>query len=661
MRRREEIAAPTSNVVVMTLRRIPLDLLVALLAAAVALLALPAPPASAAPVTSVHYVPTTLQDGSTEHIRVEVRRDDRFDAQGQGVLGSMSPYNLTPTGTGVGNGRSAEGIAQAQIDVLGTRGSTGCWDYGGFDEMQAGVDAVRFLAGDIPDRDGAVLEWSNGRVGLTGVSYDGTTATMVASAPRAMWEDERGSSIDADGTTPLKAIVPVAGISRWYGYAYAFGLRMTDDGSSASPTDEDILTPLAFDLGFGLTVHADEPQAAAQRGCGTVEHTQEAYTRNPDYDAFWLERDYTVTAGDWTTNTLIVHGWNDYNVKQYEATVLYEALAPFADDPTTDADDHEGRFDLRLWMTQSGHANGNGEGYAALRDSFFAAHLLEGPAAAAAAAVLEGFPHVRSLGETTTGEAQVTFSETWPLDGTATHSLFLNRTYEQDLGCAPVCIPGPGTGEVGELSYSNRWQGALAGRSGSYGATSGWLDTGLTGEEIATSDPWSNDGQKLDVVGGQGYYSLAFSTTPLTRDVQIAGSAVLEGYYNFIAASGAGLTPVLVDIGPDDAYQVIQRGFLNTDYRDGLESNAGVAQGWVRADVTFFPEDYTVPEGHRIGVILTSSNSVWTVPGTPAGFVSVGLAPGVGGMETETGTVLHLPLVDVAPDERVFVDWPDAA
>ena len=120
------------------------------------------------------------------------------------------------------------------------------------------------------------------------------------------------------------------------------------------------------------------------------------------------------------------------------------------------------------------------------------------------------------------------------------------------------------------------------------------------------------------------------------------------------------LTPVLVDISPDDDYKVIQRGFLNTDYRDGLEKSAGPASGWVRADVTFFPEDYTVPEGHRIGVLVTSSNAVWTVPGNPAGFVSVGLGPNPGGLPTETGTMLHLPMVGVAPGERVFADWPSA-
>ena len=503
----------------------------------------PALPSAAAPVTEVRYVPTTLADGTTEQMRVEIRRDTTFDEQGQGFIMTMSPYNLTPTGTGVG-APTIPGIAMVQADVLGTRGSTGCWDYGGVDEQQAGVDVVRFLAGDIADENGDFLTYSNGRVGMTGVSYDGTTANMVAGAAPEMW----GDSYDpVSGETPLKAIVPIAAIAHWYGYAYAFGMRMTDDGESTSPTDEDILTPLAFDLGFGLTVHQDQlarEDTDGVRGCGTVEHTLDAYSRNPDYTDFWQSRDYTTNAATWSTNTLIVHGWNDYNVKQYEAMYLYDALAPYADDPSTP--ESEG-FDLRVWMTQARHANGNGDvvtedgetmSYAQVRDTFWRANLLTQGSGdqMSAAASLGTVPPVRSLGETRSGAADVITGETIDDIVTSTQSFFLNRTYEQDLpdNGIPVDVPGPGTGEVGELSYSNAPSGPLDGRSGSYGPTSGWVDTGLTGEELATRDPWSNDGQKLDVIGGQGYYSLNFATNPLTRSARIFGSARLEGYFNYL-------------------------------------------------------------------------------------------------------------------------------
>src|SRR5687768_5886096 len=126
----------------MSLRMPRVALVAALL---LSLLVVPAVPSDAAVVTTVHYVPTKLPDGTQELIRVEVQRNTD-QGERQGVHATMSPYNLTPTGTGVGSS-GLPGVASAQIDVLGTRGSTGCWDYGGFNETKAGVDAVRFLAG----------------------------------------------------------------------------------------------------------------------------------------------------------------------------------------------------------------------------------------------------------------------------------------------------------------------------------------------------------------------------------------------------------------------------------------------------------------------------------------------------------------------------------
>ena len=72
---------------------------------------------------------------------------------------------------------------------------------------------------------------------MIGGSYDGTTANMVAA---------RGA--DAPG---LAAIVPELAISRWYGYAYADGVRYL--GNSERPTDEGFDTPLAFDFGIART------------------------------------------------------------------------------------------------------------------------------------------------------------------------------------------------------------------------------------------------------------------------------------------------------------------------------------------------------------------------------------------------------------------------
>lgn len=588
--------------------------------------------ALAAPVTTVHYVPT-VQDAL---IRVEVTRQAEFDSAGQGVLLTYSPYNTLgdPTGTGTVSGDSPYlrmGIARAYADVLGTRGSTGCWDYGGADEQQSGVDVVRFLAGEIPDKDGAFIEWSNGNVGMTGTSYDGTTATMVA----------------ATGVPALKAIEPIAAISHWYGYAYYDGVRYFLN--SEAPTDEGFDTPLLFDHGFGDTVHADNPDTITARAaeCGAIEHEMQAYSRNPDYTDFWKERDYTLAPEKWTAATLIRHGWNDYNVKQDEAIRLFDTLEPFADNPATP--EAEGPQVL-LRMTQATHSAATTPDHAKLITAFWRAHLLGDTDAKA---FLDQQPRVLSMGTNPGGQPKITTGDTWPLAETETQTFFLNRTYEQDV--PGVTVPGPGTGEVGELSYENRWNGPLpGGRGGSYGPTSSWVDTGLATEEISRNDPWSNDGKPGQGPGGQGYYSLAFQTPPLTEAAQIAGSAVLEGKFNVPPVPGASLTPILVAIDPSGKYTTIQRGFLNLDYRNGRGSKAPTPSGWINATVTFLPEDYTVPQGHRIGLILQSSNAVWAVPGNPAGFVSVGL-----GGENDPGTRLHLPLVN--PSDRIHEGFGNRA
>ena len=174
------------------------------------------------------------------------------------------------------------------------------------------MDLVNFLSAQ---------PWSNGKVAMIGGSYDGTTATMVAA---------RGDDVPG-----LAAIVPIAAISRWYGYAYGDGVRYFLN--SERPTDEGIDTPLAFDFGLARTPPTDptdplfaEKLASRANPCEAADHTVKGYDRTPDYDAFWLERDYRKDAANIQAAALVAHGWQDYNVKQEEGVDLYRALTEHA-------------------------------------------------------------------------------------------------------------------------------------------------------------------------------------------------------------------------------------------------------------------------------------------------------------------------------------------
>jgi len=524
------------------------------------------------------------------HIRVEISRDKQFDAAKQPVILTYSPYSsLSEPKTaadGVASRYNPRGYARAVADVLGTRGSSGCWDYGGKNEQQSGADVVRYLS---------KLPWSNGRVGMTGVSYEGTTANMVAALGDKV-------SAGSNGGRGLAGIIPVASISHWYGYAFYGGVRYA--GNSKVPTDEGIDTPLGFDAGFAKTLPADPSSpgwaeaAAARAGeCSAGEHTLQGYSKNPDYGPFWQERDYRKDAAKFRVPVLVVHGWQDYNVKQDEGTSLYDALP--VDNPKTAR--VEGVPFKKIWLTQSSHADGSGPGYQELVDAFWA-RTLKGVHNG-----VERLPVANSLGRNAAGATAFVPSASWPPAGTSPVSLGL---------AAGALVVGRSAPETSE-SY---------------------VDTGAVTEEASLRQAKSGSG------GGW----LLHQSEPLKRDVRLAGSALLDAVVTTTTQSQQ-LDPLLVEITPAGATTLVERGFLNLDYRAGL-AKSDPKTGVLTARVTFLPQDYTFRAGNRIGLILQSSNTVWALPGS-AGRVTYALGRSAA---SPTGTRLTLPLVGVRDPRSVL-------
>lgn len=570
---------------------------------------------AAEPVYEVHYVDSV--DGAV--IRIEIMRDASIESQG--VLLTYSPYNTlsepAPADDSLATEFNPQGVARAVADVIGTRGSTGCWDYGGPTEQQSGVDVVNYLAG---------LSWSNGRVGMIGGSYDGTTANMVAAAAPAA----------------LKLVVAEAAISHWYGYAYRQGVRYLLN--SEQPSDEGFDTPLLFDVGFSDTVALDpsgeyflDTVLARAAECGAIEHSQQGYSRSPDVGEFWQQRDYAANATQWRAAVLLSHGWNDFNVKADEAIRLWRALR--LDDPTTAEID--GVADMRLFLTQSRHSGaGSFPEFAALRSDMVLAYLADNPAARAR---LDAQP----LRVTSLGNGVERRDPAFPFVGTRSLDLFVNRFYVQDLDCVPVCVPGPGTGEIGTLEPVNRFEGDEGiNTPGAWSTQASWLDVPVTAEDISRRDPL-NDGSGLAgqdaLPGGQGYVTLAFASAPLEQAIEINGSAVLDGWFQTMLPVGtATVMPLLYDIAPDGTTRSLQRGFVNLDYAQGLDA-ARPPAGWVNARIEFLPSHVLVPAGHRIGLIVQSNNALWALPGNPQGLMSIGFGPIAD--VTEVGSTLHIPFV----------------
>jgi X-Pro dipeptidyl-peptidase len=516
------------------------------------LLMAPGTAGAAAEITEKLQIDTV--DGAK--VSVEVRRP----AEGRvPIVLTYSPYNVLnfpgETSDAYGDRYVPRGYARAVADVIGTRNSSGCWDYGGRKEQQSGVDLVNALARQ---------PWSNGKVAMIGGSYDGTTATMVAA---------RGA--DAPG---LAAIVPIAAISRWYGYAYSHGVRYA--GNSQKPTDEGADTPLGFDFGFGRTPPTDPGSIGAAadriRPCDADEHTARGYDTTPDYDAFWLERDYRKDAAKVRVPALVVHGWQDYNVKQEEGVDLFAALPG------------RGEAFKRLYLFQGAHGLPKDPGFATLLDAFFE-RTLKG----ADTGVEREAPVITQGRDHDGPDASLRSEAAWPPPTTGEIGLALGRA-----GTAGT-LGGPGRGSAA------------------------YTDAGGTEETAA---------KHLDAEAQW----LAYRSEPLTADARIAGAPVLDLTVRVDRDHGQ-LVPTLYDLAPDGAAVPITRGFLNLAYRDGLGSGkpAPVGQA-LSAQVTFKPQDWTVRRGHRIALLLESSNTAWAVPDDPGLHVDV-LGDGASG--------LRLPLV----------------
>jgi predicted acyl esterase len=117
-----------------------------------------------------------------------------------------------------------------------------------------------------------------------------------------------------------------------------------------------------------------------------------------------------------------------------------------------------------------------------------------------------------------------------------------------------------------------------------------------------------------------------FKGPALRRDRRMTGSARLDLTLTLDRDHGH-LTPILVDVAPDGTTKTVSRGFLNLLYRSGLTRAQAVPENEAfLARVTFKPQDQIFRAGHRIGVLVQASNTIWAVPDDPGATYTMDLS-----------------------------------
>ncbi|HUR25284.1 MAG TPA: CocE/NonD family hydrolase [Candidatus Thermoplasmatota archaeon] len=240
----------------------------------------------------VDYVlPEPLPEGGAPVILVFTPYQDAdagLDAGEGDPVVPDAPYNENLVATYV-----PYGYAVAFADVRGNHNAGGCVDQTGPEQWRDGYDYVEWLG---------TQGWSNGKVGMFGISYDGETqfTTAMMAPPH------------------LATIVPMSSVSNQYEWNFYQGVPYE-------------LQPL---LGMGAYFQGSAVPSTTPRNAALYAEKLECQDEmmmagvdfSGDMTPFWKERDYRPMAKQIQASVLHVHGLADWNVRPIHIDPLFNDI-----------------------------------------------------------------------------------------------------------------------------------------------------------------------------------------------------------------------------------------------------------------------------------------------------------------------------------------------
>ncbi|TDD91597.1 Xaa-Pro dipeptidyl-peptidase [Saccharopolyspora karakumensis] len=436
----------------------------------------------------------------------------------------------------------ARGYAVVYAESLGTGESTGCPTTGAENETIGAKSVVDWLNRRAPGHDagGAPVQahWSTGKVGMMGVSYNGTLPNAVAST----------------GVEGLEAIVPIGAISNWYDYYRTDGAVVAPGGYQGE--DADVLAEY---------VHTRADREPCRPVIDGLTAEQDRITG--DYSRFWNERNYLDDVDEVHAAVLSVHGLNDWNVKTRQAAQWYRAL-------------REHDVPHKIWWHQSGHTDPiklREQEWLRTLNRWFTRYLHDVPNG------VEGEPRATVQRE----DGSWTEEPEWPAPDAA----------------ETVLRPSAGGPQRGGLSAANPAAEVVEGLTD---------DAGLLAEELAAAPSSPN--------------RLAYFTEPLAEQARVSGEVRADLALTFDRPA-ANVTALLVDLAPDGSVSVVTRGWTDPQNREALDRTTPIEPGQNYAiTVTMQPDDYVFAPGHRLGVVVLSSDRDFTLRPKPGAGLRLDLA-----------------------------------
>lgn len=488
--------------------------------------------------------PITNHDVDVElYVPKKKGHDKRGDDRSQLARTEEDTNRLTAlSGSQIGPGRYENyflprGFAIVYAESLGSGESTGCPTSGAPNETKGAKAVVDWLNGRAPahDADGNSVEadWTTGKVGMTGVSYNGTLPNAVAST----------------GVKGLETIVPVAAISSWYDYYRANGAVVAP--GTFQGEDTDVLAK------FVLT--RENPEVCAPV-IERIERLQDRLTG--DYKDFWARRDYTLDTDKVRASVLVTHGLNDWNVKTQHPWQWYEGLK-------------DNGVEHKIVLHQLGHADGRnaiGDGpWFDLLNRWFTRWLFDVDNG------IEDEPKALIQRE---DMSLVEYPE-WP---------------DPEASSARLDLIAGGDNTVGGLS----------------------LDSNNEAKRVSETivDDASFDAEELAGLE-QSPHRLVYQSRTLAQPLRMSGVTDLSLRLSF-SKPAANVSAGLIDYAPDGSTFLVTEGWTDPQNRKSPEVTLAIKPGKdYDIDFGMQPDDYLFGAGHRVGIVLLSSDFEYTLRPSP--------------------------------------------
>ena len=508
------------------------------------------------------------------------------------------------------------GYAVIHQDMPGTRNSEGCMVLGGNGELAAAKATLRWLRGkgkayrldETTGLPGEEVEanWSNGKAGMIGKSYDGTIANATASM----------------GLRGLKTIVPISAISRWYDYLWNRGVQYTGNAGTAPLFTYYIDQPPGDDeeaIAKWTTATFGETAACEAKGTAIVGQADSS----SDHNTFWDERDYlndpkempasilySSKAKNVKASVFIAHGLNDFNVKPNQWAQWYKALKAAG-------------VPHKLWLGQEGHVDPfdfRRKKWVVTLHRWFDRWLY---------GLRNGIMSEPTVDIERSADKWRTYAE-WPNPRAHRVRLWLGEGTKNQPGTLTRKRPAKGKSQTytdGEQSESSMVSGRKNAKDDRLLFITGKLNrkVHMSGEfpikiNATVDRPDTNFTYLLVDYGRDLRVNHESSTegisTSSTKESCHGQSTQADDSCYFLTAKQTATNP----------YEIVTRGWLDAKHRKSIRSSEPLIPGdaynfrW-----NAFAEDYVFKKGHRIGVIVAGSDDTFTIPDGEKATVDVNL------------------------------------